>query len=98
MAFQHDTADAPVAERAPAPAPRISAAKQQMLQLVVTARAALADDATDADCDAMRALFDNTELPFGTVGPDAGRLAGVERCTHGPRLRSGTSPGILSQM
>jgi poly(A) polymerase len=62
------------AERAPAPAPRISAAKQQMLQLAATARTALADGATDAD----RALFDNTELPFGTVGPDAPPLTATQ--------------------
>ena len=68
--------DAPAAERAPAP--RVSAAKQQMLQLVATARVALADDATDADCAAMRALFDNTELPFGTVGPDAPPLTATQ--------------------
>jgi poly(A) polymerase len=69
---------APDAERAPAPAPRISAAKQQMLQLAATARAALADGATDADRAAMRALFDNTELPFGTVGPDAPPLTATQ--------------------
>jgi len=71
-------APAPDAERAPAPAPRISAAKQQMLQLAATARAALADGATDADRAAMRALFDNTELPFGTVGPDAPPLTATQ--------------------
>ncbi len=70
--------DAPAAEAAPAPAPRISAAKQQMLQLAATARAALADGATDADRAAMRALFDNTELPFGTVGPDAPPLTATQ--------------------
>ena len=66
------------APEAPAPAPRISAAKQQMLQLAATARAALADGATDADRAAMRALFDNTELPFGTVGPDAPPLTATQ--------------------
>ena len=66
------------AERAPAPAPRISAAKQQMLQLAATARAALADGATEADRAAMRSLFDNTELPFGTVGPDAPPLTATQ--------------------
>ena len=66
------------AERAPAPAPRVSAAKQQMLQLAATARAALASDATEADRAAMRALFDNTELPFGTVGPDAPPLTATQ--------------------
>jgi len=66
------------AERAPEPAPRISAAKQQMLQLASTARAALAEGATDADRAAMRALFDNTELPFGTVGPDAPPLTATQ--------------------
>ena len=71
-------ADAPAADAAPAPAPRISAAKQQMLQLAATARAALADGATDADRAAMRALFDNTELPFGTVGPDAPPLTATQ--------------------
>jgi hypothetical protein len=71
-------APAPEAERAPAPAPRVSAAKQQMLQLATTARAALADGATDADRAAMRALFDNTELPFGTVGPDAPPLTATQ--------------------
>jgi poly(A) polymerase len=70
--------EAPDAERAPAPPPRVSAAKQQMLQLAVTARAALADDATDADRAAMRSLFDNTELPFGTVGPDAPPLTATQ--------------------
>ena len=65
-------------DRAPAPPPRISAAKQQMLQLASTARAALADDATDADRAAMRTLFDNTELPFGTVGPDAPPLTATQ--------------------
>ncbi len=70
-------AEAPEAP-APAPAPRISAAKQQMLQLAATARAALADGATDADRAAMRALFDNTELPFGTVGPDAPPLTATQ--------------------
>ena len=58
--------------------PRISAAKQQMLALVAAARAALADDATDADRAALRALFDNTELPFGTVGPDAPPLTSTQ--------------------
>jgi poly(A) polymerase len=67
----------PAAE-APAPAPRISAAKQQMLQLAATARTALADGATEADRAAMRALFDNTELPFGTVGPDAPPLTATQ--------------------
>jgi hypothetical protein len=66
------------AEREPAPAPRVSAAKQQMLQLAATARTALADGATDADRAAMRALFDNTELPFGTVGPDAPPLTATQ--------------------
>ncbi|MEO5687281.1 MAG: polynucleotide adenylyltransferase PcnB [Burkholderiaceae bacterium] len=68
----------PEAERAAAPPPRISAAKQQMLQLAATARAALADGATDADRGAMRTLFDNTELPFGTVGPDAPPLTATQ--------------------
>jgi hypothetical protein len=68
----------PTGRRARAPAPRISAAKQQMLQLAATARAALADGATDADRAAMRALFDNTELPFGTVGPDAPPLTATQ--------------------
>jgi hypothetical protein len=68
----------PDAERAPAPAPRISAAKQQMLQLTATARAALADDATEDDRVAMRSLFDNTELPFGAVGPDAPPLTATQ--------------------
>ena len=49
-----------------------------MLQLASTARAALSDDATDADRAAMRALFDNTELPFGTVGPDAPPLTATQ--------------------
>jgi poly(A) polymerase len=71
-------APAPDAERAPAPAPRVSAAKQQMLQLATTARAALADDAAESDRAAMRALFDNTELPFGTVGPDAPPLTATQ--------------------
>ena len=71
-------ASAPEAEREPAPAPRVSAAKQQMLQLAATARTALADGATDADRAAMRALFDNTELPFGTVGPDAPPLTATQ--------------------
>ena len=66
------------AERAPAPAPRISAAKQQMLQLAATARAALGDGADDEDRAAMRSLFDNTELPFGTVGPDAPPLTATQ--------------------
>jgi poly(A) polymerase len=66
------------AERAPSPAPRVSAAKQQMLQLATTARTALADGATDADRAAMRSLFDNTELPFGTVGPDAPPLTATQ--------------------
>jgi poly(A) polymerase len=72
--------DAPSADAAPAPAPapRVSAAKQQMLQLAATARAALADGATDADRAAMRALFDNTELPFGVVGPDAPPLTATQ--------------------
>jgi poly(A) polymerase len=69
-------AAAPDAEREPAP--RVSAAKQQMLQLAATARTALADEATDADRAAMRALFDNTELPFGTVGPDAPPLTATQ--------------------
>jgi len=71
-------ASAPDAERAPAPAPRVSAAKQQMLQLAATARAALADGATDADRAALRALLDNAELPFGTVGPDAPPLTATQ--------------------
>ena len=71
-------APAPDVEPAPAPAPRVSAAKQQMLQLAATARTALADGATDADRAAMRALFDNTELPFGTVGPDAPPLTATQ--------------------
>jgi hypothetical protein len=65
-------------ERAPAPAPRVSAAKQQMLLLAATARAALADGATEVDRAAMRSLFDNTELPFGTVGPDAPPLTSTQ--------------------
>jgi poly(A) polymerase len=65
-------------ERAPAPAPRVSAAKQQMLQLATTARTALADGATETDRAAMRALFDNTELPFGTVGPEAPPLTATQ--------------------
>jgi poly(A) polymerase len=72
------SAPASDAEREPAPAPRISAAKQQMLQLAATARAALADGATAADRVAMRTLFDNTELPFGTVGPDAPPLTATQ--------------------
>ena len=68
----------PDAPRAPTPAPRVSAAKQQMLKLAATARAALADGATEADRAAMRALFDNTELPFGTVGPDAPPLTATQ--------------------
>ena len=76
------SAEAPAAdtdaERAPAPAPRISAAKQQMLQLAATARAALGDGADDEDRAAMRSLFDNTELPFGTVGPDAPPLTATQ--------------------
>jgi poly(A) polymerase len=74
-----------VADDAPAAAadgehttPRISAAKQQMLQLASTARAALADGATEDDRTAMRSLFDNTELPFGTVGPDAPPLTATQ--------------------
>ena len=65
-------------ERPPAPAPRVSTAKQQMLQLAATARAALADGATEADRAAMRSLFDNTELPFGTIGPDAPPLTSTQ--------------------
>jgi hypothetical protein len=49
-----------------------------MLQLASTARAALADGANDEDRAAMRALFDNTELPFGTVGPDAPPLTATQ--------------------
>jgi hypothetical protein len=49
-----------------------------MLQLASTARAALADGATEDDRIAMRALFDNTELPFGTVGPDAPPLTATQ--------------------
>ncbi|MCK9687021.1 polynucleotide adenylyltransferase PcnB [Scleromatobacter humisilvae] len=71
-------APVPEAERAPAPAPRVSAAKQQMLQLAATARAALADGATDADRAALRSLLDNAELPFGTVGPDAPPLTATQ--------------------
>jgi poly(A) polymerase len=69
---------APAMPTEPPPAPRTSAAKQQMLQLAATARAALADGATEADRAAMRALFDNTELPFGTVGPDAPPLTATQ--------------------
>jgi hypothetical protein len=76
------SADAPAAdtdaERAPAPAPRISPAKQQMLQLAATARAALGDGADDEDRAAMRSLFDNTELPFGNIGPDAPPLTATQ--------------------
>jgi len=61
----------PAAPAEPAPAPRLSAAKQQMLQLVATARAALADGATESDRAAVRTLLDSGEMPFGTVGPDA---------------------------
>jgi poly(A) polymerase len=68
----------PEVDRAPAQPPRVSAAKQQMLQLAATARAALADEATDTDRAAMRSLFDNTELPFGTVGPDAPPLTATQ--------------------
>jgi poly(A) polymerase len=70
--------DAPEVDRAPASPPRVSAAKQQMLQLAVTARAALADGASGDDRSAMRSLFDNTELPFGTVGPDAPPLTATQ--------------------
>ena len=64
-------AAAPAAPTEPAPAPRLSHAKQQMLQLVATSRAALAADATEADRAAVRTLLDSGEMPFGTVGPDA---------------------------
>ena len=66
------------AERAPAPA----AARQRRQAADAAAgrdgARALADDATDADRAAMRALFDNTELPFGTVGPDAPPLTATQ--------------------
>lgn len=71
-------AQADDSERAPAPAVRVSAAKQQMLQLASTARAALGDGADDEDRAAMRSLFDNTELPFGSVGPDAPPLTATQ--------------------
>ena len=70
---------APDAERAPAPAPRVSVAKQQMLKLVETARAALADGATDDDRAALRSLLDNAEMPFGSVGPDAPPLTATQQ-------------------
>jgi hypothetical protein len=49
-----------------------------MLQLAATARAALGDGADDEDRAAMRSLFDNTELPFGSVGPDAPPLTATQ--------------------
>ena len=64
-------APAPDAERAPAPAPRVSVAKQQMLQLVAAGRPALAEGATDADRDALRAVFAHPDLPLGGVAADA---------------------------
>jgi len=72
-------APAPDAERAPAPAPRVSVAKQQMLKLVAAARAALADGATDDDRAALRGLLDNAEMPFGSVGPDAPPLTATQQ-------------------
>jgi hypothetical protein len=71
-------AAAPDAERAPEPPPRLSAAKQAMLKLTTAARTALADGATEADRAALRALMDSTELPFGTVGPDAPPLTATQ--------------------
>jgi len=62
-------APAPDAERAPAP--RVSVAKQQMLQLVAAGRPALAEGATDADRDALRAVFAHPDLPLGGVAADA---------------------------
>jgi hypothetical protein len=49
----------------------VSVAKQQMLQLVAAGRAALADGATDADRDALRAVFAHPELPLGSAEADA---------------------------
>ena len=71
-------AGAPAADAAPAPAPRVSAAKQRMIQLAATARAALADHATETDRTAMRAMFDNVELPFGTVAEGAPPLTATQ--------------------
>jgi len=62
-------APAPDAERAPAP--RVSVAKQQMLLLVAAGRPALAEGATDADRDALRAVFAHPDLPLGGVAADA---------------------------
>ena len=70
--------DAPAAPPEPAPAPRLSHAKQQMLQLVATSRAALADDATEADRAAVRTLLDGGEMPFGVVGADAPPLTATQ--------------------
>jgi poly(A) polymerase len=72
-------APAPDAERAPAPAPRVSVAKQQMLQLVAAGRAALADGASEADRDALRAVFAHPELPRGDAGADAPALTATQQ-------------------
>jgi|GEM_PF-11073 len=63
--------DAPDAERAPAPAPRVSVAKQQMLQLVAAGRAALAEGARDAERAALRAVFAHADLPRVDAGAAA---------------------------
>jgi poly(A) polymerase len=70
---------APAAEPAEAAPPRLSLAKQQMLQLVALSRAALDDDADDADRAALHAFLDNNELPFGVVGVDAPPLTATQQ-------------------
>ena len=71
-------ASAPAAAAEPAAAPRLSQAKQQMLQLVAAARTALAAGATEADRAAVRTLLDSGEMPFGTVGADAPPLTATQ--------------------
>jgi len=70
--------DSPRGESSRSEAPRISAAKQKMIQLAATARAALADGATETDHAALRAMLDNTDLPFGTIAPDAPPLTATQ--------------------
>jgi poly(A) polymerase len=62
----------PPAAAAPAPRaepPRLSAAKQQLLQLVATARAALGEHATATDRAALEAMLAHQQLPSGPDAP-----------------------------
>ncbi len=77
---QADGAVAVASTEAPARTepPRLSPAKQKTLQFAATARAAIADHATETDRTALRAMLDNGDLPFGTVAEGAPPLTATQ--------------------